>query len=258
MAEMVVYGRLGWRYTLTVLSTSWATNLFIQDQACEVFTLLAATFSLVAMAPSRMKRARGKRSRNKPLGQQNQLTALSRQINGPTYRFRRVFQETITGVASGILAYTPIITLAKLPSVAEFSSLFTEYHISRVTVVFRPVQSTFSLIGPATFPVINTVHDNQDITALSGLTAALQYPSWKQNTFSVSRPTIQYSWAPRVQATSFATSGNGASLLPAKTFLGMSNTNTEHYGLKTVIEEFTTGVQMQVTFLIDFEVRGPK
>jgi len=196
--------------------------------------------------------------RKKSLGQSNQLAGLSRQKLGPNYAFRRTFQETISGNAAGIVAYTPLITLAKLPSNAEFTNLFTEYRFASVTIVFRPVQSTFSLIGPTAFPVVNTVSDYQDVNSLPGLTAALQYPSWKQNTFSQQRPCIQYTWAPRVRTTATAAVGTGSALLPAQSFLTVSNTDVEHVGFKSILEEFFTGVQIQVTVICDFVVRGPK
>lgn len=179
--------------------------------------------------------------------------------SNPIFRFRRVFQEVFTGSASGIIAYSPTVTLGKLPSFVEFQNLFTEYRFTSITCLFRPLQSTFSLVGPTTFPVVNSVFDYTDTAALTGLTAAMQYPSWKQNTFSQSRPHIQIVWKPRIINEGVSTtSGLGYALAPVGQFLSTSGANVEHFGLKTICEEMLTAVQIQVTFLCDLECRNVK
>jgi len=188
----------------------------------------------------------------------DQIVGISRAPSSvPVYKFRRVYQEIISGSVSTIVAYSPVFEINKLPSFTEFTSLFTQYRFARITVLFRPIQSTFSLVGPAVFPVINTVFDYTDAVALSGVTAAQQYPSWKQNTTSLTRPTFQISFVPRTTINSaFPSAATGAVSLPLNTFFTTSDTSVEFYGLKTVIEEFGSGVQIQVTVLVDLECKG--
>jgi len=189
----------------------------------------------------------------------NQLSGLTTAPAPLLHKFRRVYQETISGAVSGIVAYSPSVTLAKMPSFIEISNLYTEYRFTHVTVLFRPVVSTFSLVGPTSFPVVNSVFDYTNVSALASITSAMQYPSWKQNLFSQMRPHIQIGYVPRCVVSSVLTaSGSGLALLPSGTFLTMNNTDVEHFGLKTILQDFPSGVQIEVSFLVDFECRGVK
>jgi hypothetical protein len=195
--------------------------------------------------------------RNKRSVVSRQIDALSTAVALPVHRFRRVYQEIISGAAGGIVSYTPQIRIGILPSVSDFSNLYSEYRVTRVTALFRPLQGTFSLIGPAVFPTVNSVFDYTSGAALSGLSAAFQYPSWKQNAFSQQRPVIQLSWTPRVVVNDLLTIGTaGVALLPSGTFLSINSLDTLYFGLRTVIEEFPSAMQIQVTLLLDLEFKG--
>lgn len=188
---------------------------------------------------------------------QNQLSALMKAPALMTHRFRRVYQETITGNVAGIVAYSPLVTLSKMPSFTEFSNLYNEYRFMQVTVLFRPVVSTFSLIGPLSFPVVNSVIDYTDFAPLSSITAAMQFPSWKQNLFSQTRPHIQLVYNPRVLVGGvFSSTATVAALLPVGSFLTFGASDAQWFGLKTILQDFPTGVQIEVSFLVDFECRG--
>jgi hypothetical protein len=204
-----------------------------------------------------MGRRRRKAPAKRQAVQQNQLSAFSRGPSLLTHRFRRVFQETISGSVAGIVSYNPLVTLDKLPSFSDFVNLYTEYRIVHLKVLFRPLVTTFSLIGASSYPVINTVFDYANNVSLVSTTEAQQFPSWKQNALSVSRPVFQIDYTPRVINTAmFAAVSGGSALFPIGTFLGMQNTTVQHLGLKTMIQDFPSGVQMEVSVVVDLECRG--
>lgn len=209
-------------------------------------------------APKRRGRAPpSRRQKRGATVSSNQLTALMKAPTLASHRFRRVFQETISGSAAGIVAYSPLVVLNKMPSFTEFSNLYNEYRFLTVTCLFRPVQSTFSLIGPTSFPVVNSVIDFTDFAPLSSITAAMQYPSWKQNCFSQTRPHIQLVYNPRVLVGGvFSSTGTVAALLPVGAFLTFGASDAQWFGLKTILQDFPAGVDIEVSFLVDFECRG--
>jgi hypothetical protein len=175
----------------------------------------------------------------------------------PVYKFRRVFQEVFTGSATGVVAYSPAVTLGGLPSSAEFTSLFSEYRIAKITVLFRPDSSLLSVSNP--YPTVNTVFEYTNSTALTGVTAAQQYLSWKQTVFSSNRPVMKIVYMPNAMQSGVLTaSGGGTEKLSRGTFFDTSNTGILFFGLKTIWEGVSTTQAVNVSLIVDVELRGVK
>lgn len=125
-------------------------------------------------------------ARSRPGGvTNNQLAMSQRAPKMQVFRFRRVVQEVLSGSVTGIVGYTPLVTLGKFPSNAEFLALFTQYRLAKLTVLFAPAQDGANFAFP--YPKVNTVFDYTTLAALGSVTEAQQFQSWKQTVFNISR-----------------------------------------------------------------------
>jgi len=187
----------------------------------------------------------------------NQLAMSQAAPRMQTFRFRRVFQEVISGSATGLLGYSPLVNLNKFPSNSEFLNLFTEYRLNKLTVLFAPAQDGANFAFP--YPKLNTVFDYTTTAALASVTDAQQFQSWKQTIFNVTRTQAKVTYRPRVTQTGVNSQfGSTNTILPAGSWLDVANASAAYFGLRTIWENLATTQSVTVTFIGDWEFKGVK
>jgi len=152
---------------------------------------------------------------------------------------RRYDAGTITAstLADSFTQFT--VSLNTLPSYAEFTTLFDQYRILRLSLTFHPLQNEAVNATTAATPGIFTVVDYDDSTTLASLTQTLQYANahWHDGY----RP-FTVTFKPHIAVASYAGSFNGYTNLKDQ-WIDSSSFNVIHYGLKVCMLQCTGAAQ---------------
>jgi len=140
------------------------------------------------------------------------------------------YQSQFGTVGAGGTAYA--FTLAQLPSFNEFTNLFDQYRVKKLTMHFIPRNSTDSLDTPTTnagtgIMRLLTAVDYDDQVIPTTESQLLQYGSAQ---IALLQSPKSVSWVPRVKSTP---SGAAGIVMPPAQWLDCGNPNVLHYGLKT-------------------------
>lgn len=197
-------------------------------------------------------------ARSRPGGvTNNQLAMSQRAPKMQVFRFRRVVQEVLSGSVTGIVGYTPLVTLGKFPSNSEFLALFTQYRLAKLTILFAPAQDGANFAFP--YPKVNTVFDYTTLAALGSVTEAQQFQSWKQTVFNISRTQAKITYTPRLTQTGVNSQfGSSSEVLPVDTWVDVANASAVYFGLRAIWENLSTTQSVTVTLIGDWEFKGVK
>lgn len=173
----------------------------------------------------------GKLGRGKKKQYKKKYVAPKRTIGplGRTSKFiRGCYVGTITSSVSAVTYGSYSFSLADLPSSSEFTNLFDEYKIAKITLQFIPayvqVNNTVGKISPWFMYCI----DKDDVATPSTYTTILQYPSHK--VISMTKG-FTVSFAPRV-ATALYNGGVTTAYGSDARFIDTASDAVPHYGFK--------------------------
>ena len=142
--------------------------------------------------------------------------------------------QKVVGYLNGVSTY-----IANMPSVSEFTSLFSEWRINEVKMTMYFSNNNSSINSPATaLPLINVVFDPVSTTQLT-LSGILQFPGLK--TFQLgnaSQPPPSFSCKPKPLSLQYngVTSSYAQS---AERWISTSYPETQHYAIKVVYDPTT-------------------
>lgn len=144
-----------------------------------------------------------------------------------------------------------VAVLSQLPSVAEFTTLFQEYRITRAVFEFTYLPGSTGRIEPVLW-VGNYV--SAQFSAPSSIDDVLQLSGQKKLTFGPDRRTINVGFVPKIRT------GDTVQQLRVSPWIGMATNNTAHYGLWYWLAFFNTtqtpGSIMHVTATYMVQFRG--
>ena len=166
----------------------------------------------------------------------NSLTVSSAPVGSSVYTTtRRLPLGEILGDGSGSFqnATNYSITLNQLPNASDFTNLFDQYRIDRVTVHFYPRASTVSdtsgLTNPSGVMLLTAAVDLDGAAAPPTLNELLEYGSCQQHMLNQHR---SITFQPRVKTTQAGASGP---LMPIGTWIDSANPNMIYNGLRTYV-----------------------
>lgn len=172
---------------------------------------------------------------------------------GSTMQFTVPAASAYTSVY-GTYSYTPI--LGYLPGYTEFTALFDEYKLDKITLKIIPFQNTFSSESQAggaqmsgSIPILHYINDNDGYTVLNseaGIAEIQQYPGYKR--VPLDKP-YSYSFIPRCRGV--VQTGGGTAVATSGTrnqWLDCGTTDVVHYGTYGIIEAICPNAQLQLDF----------
>lgn len=160
--------------------------------------------------------------------------------------FRPLGRNTVVtrGVFLGNLTSSTVPTfssyqfaLSDLPNNSEFTNLFDEYRILKVSIMFIPYLISTNTSANNPVPIFAYVVDKDDAGTPSSLNDLLQYPACKVQSV-LRRASVKF--VPRISAAVYggpATTSYGSKVM----WLDCSNSGVPHYGLKVHIGSTTAG-----------------
>jgi len=119
--------------------------------------------------------------------------------------------------------------LSALPGVAEFTALYDQYRIDKITAIFLPQQTNAPVASTgATTPVLLVAADYDDATAWTVMTQPLQYENLKFHEFN---KRVDFTFIPRMAVAAYSgTFGSFANVDPQ--WIDSASTNVQFYALK--------------------------
>lgn len=145
------------------------------------------------------------------------------------------------------------VRLADLPNQGEFATLFDQYRITKLNVVFIPNQNyaVVASVGSSTTKIMTAI-DYDDATAWTNVNDALQYESLLISNFDEK---FSRKFKPKTTSAVFDNSQNLVSQTSELTskWLDIANANAQYFGLKYALTQTTSSfasgwrVYMQVS-----------
>jgi hypothetical protein len=167
-------------------------------------------------------------------------------IANSIHRFRRTSTGSdISQMAGSDNTGAYAFVLSAVPGYTEFTSLFDQYRIVMVRVVYRP-RWNFSAIASASSdinPLLITVLDYDDASALT-ITQMLNYPSYKETRFDKDHARCI---KPRIALGAYAGTFTGFANEPAS-WIDCGSPGVQHYGVKYAV----SGGVIGQTALMDY------
>lgn len=163
---------------------------------------------------------------------------LSRRIpnNSRTYTFTRsYFAGQIVSAAALPVFGSLFFTLGNLPNSSEFTSLFDEYRVGKLTFNFVPIKLQGNIDAAYSCPELFTIVDKDDSTVPSSINEFLQSPSMR--IVSSSRRFRRYFY-PKFASSMYVSAvstGYGA----RNGWVDCTNSDVPHYGLKYMMNPST-------------------
>jgi len=175
---------------------------------------------------------------------------------GRSYPFVRFAQYG--NIGSSVAAFTNFawtFRLNDVPNVSEFTSLFDQYRIKKVTLMLIPNQ-TESIPSAANFGLMFRVIDYDDANLLTANTDYMQYQNCQLHPV-VFPGIMEIPVVPRIAS---AVYGGGAFTSYGNTemWLDVASPSVEHYGVKLGISQTTVSVAFQVVAKFELEFRNPR
>lgn len=168
-------------------------------------------------------------------------------------------------VSYGQLSYYSSLT--NIPNVTEFTNLFDQYKIDKVTHKIMPY-STMSVGNNAagtTAPavIVHWVLDHDEATipvsGETGIAELEQYPGYRKKNINSTPNGITISYRPRAAQAVYQGAFTAYAEVPKNTWMNCSNSTIQYYGLKMVIEGLQgavasyTGFRFETTYDISFK-----
>lgn len=217
-----------------------------------------ATSSVDAWKPRARSVPRLYRSSFKRRSTNRWTLAKSVNVRSDIHYFRRFAFKSTISPSPGDVAYGAMsFQLDQLPAYTEFASLFDQYRIEKIDLVFstRLDPSSSSAAAQAWFPRLFTLVDNDDTTTPGGAdelrqSARCQLAIVKPDAF------VKRSFAPKCLSTVYNTAVSSGYALSDSTWLDMATPSVPHYGLKYAVENLSTlntqTILVEVSFHLAF------
>lgn len=174
--------------------------------------------------------------------------------SGYTKWIRRQFVQNAFTATTGVDQQTSWnFQLASLPQYTEFTNLFKEYRIAKVSYRFR----IYKALGTNTTnlnPVVYHAIDERGSSAVASPNDVLAYSSAKISVLTDDKPVTRwFSFRPAVADAVYRGAFSGYAIAK-KQFLSTAYADVQHYGLMTALTQATTGINiaMDVRFLLAF------
>lgn len=201
---------------------------------------------------SRSKTTRSLVKSNNSISRQTRFSRSSASKTLSPHSFTRFTNPVSIGKSTSDVGQGFTVSLADLSNSTEFTNLFDEYIITRVTA-FITVTGINTPGG--TYPIIYLYTDNDDSNAPASLNIALQVDPIRIVPFSASQPFIKHSFTPLVSLTA---GGSGA--MSARGWCDIAYPSIPWYGLKMWIQNYNTNVYtgtfIQIMFKVECQFRG--
>jgi hypothetical protein len=166
-----------------------------------------------------------------------------------TYTFVRQFSSTSLSASSTVDGpFTINFTLSSFPDSTEFTSLFDQYRIAEVRVIFTSI-AALTTPSLSTVPVIHTVIDYDDSNTITTGTS-MEYDSHQVNPVTRSFERVL---RPKAANAAFAGLFTSFSQMPPQTWVDVASPAVQYYGLKGIIPAQATGANQLV---YDVEVQA--
>lgn len=182
-------------------------------------------------------------SRRKAVRGLSRSTIYSPFTQGAIHYFKRSFLlATLTASNAGVQNWAYSFQLSDLPSYTEFTTLFDQYKFIGVKIKMLPVNTQVSIIpqqspvtayGAIGVPMMCTVIDYDDASALSAKNDYLQYQNCQM--FQCVKQHNRY-FQPRLAMSNYTGSFGGYSNLRPQ-WIDCNTNNTQHYGFKVFMEQ---------------------
>lgn len=146
-----------------------------------------------------------------------------------------------------------IFQLQNVPNAGEFTSLFDQYMIKGVKVVFMPRANSAEIGTNQGLVKFFTAIDRDDNTAPTSIAQLLQYENMKCT--ASNRDHSRY-FAPRVAKTVYNTALTSGFGQAGPTWLDCDNAAVPHYGIKYALQQLPAGNQsydIKVTYYLAFK-----
>jgi len=177
----------------------------------------------------------------------------SRQIK--SHKFQRTYDASnvVSQVGADTLGAFSFV-LSSLPGVSNFTNLYDQYRVAKLTFHFINQQTTQATgAAGSTTPILFVAADYDDDTAWGSLSTALQYENLAYVPFYKE---LVYSVKPRVALAAY--SGVFTSFANADSqWIDAASTGVKHYGIKYGISSGTAGTisGWRVLVTVDLEAR---
>jgi len=186
------------------------------------------------------------------------------------YRATPVFTETFVGTpinwsAGGTYATLIQNNLGQIPQVAQYTDLYNQYQIRRVTAIFVPAYDTYQAGAPAGAStaaaprMVYAIQDSAQQLNPTNEADVLQDNGAKIRMFN--KP-VKVSWRPTPAAAMALVQGGFASVNRKYQWFGTTSTAVQHNGLALAFTSSLpvngTPVLAQVYYKITFALRDPK
>lgn len=152
------------------------------------------------------------------------------------YNFKRVTVEALD-ITDTQQNYGRYYALNALHEVSDYTNLFDQYRIAAIKVEFLFDKTGEEVSSVHPMPILSTVIDYDDYTALVDENDYLQYSTYRRS--PINRKHKLY-FRPRVAAAVYQAVGTGYQNIKAP-WLDCANTSVQHYGVKFMTDGSQNG-----------------
>jgi hypothetical protein len=187
------------------------------------------------------------------LGNPTSLKGISAVDKKKTYKFTRHKKTLVAyGTIVGEASWSYKFTLDSLPNYTEFTALFDQYRIDRITFQAIPMQNTYAI--PATQKDVGQLYavvDNDDVSSAT-VADLSQYPNLKVVNFD---ERLRLTFKPRFASAAY--SGAFTSYANTSGWIDCGSPSVEHYGVKLVIGQSNDVVpSWNIFYTVDLSFRA--
>lgn len=154
---------------------------------------------------------------------------------GKPYKFVRTFNSGELPILPADQGYATVFLLSALPNFAEFTALFDQYRIEKVSMTFVIDIADGSLNSTTKWPRLTIAPDYNNQSAPSSEDTLLQYPQCQVYQFSEFNREVTVHIKPKVAATVFRTGITSAYTMQTPGWLDVATSDVPHYGLRYFI-----------------------
>lgn len=215
-----------------------------------------------ARKPTWRRRNYGGAARTKLAYRKGRRTAMSTPMFTETYAGTPiVYNATTPGQSLGLISNK----LSDIPQIADYTNLYNQYCIKRITAIFIPAYNVFDQPGALAASAVAAprfVYSVQDTALVVPPTTEAQVLSDNKAKIKMFTKPVRVSWVPRAQAADALTSGGFVAVNRSNAWYNTAvGANVLHNGLQYA---FTNDVALsgnpvlaQVYFKVTFALRDP-
>jgi len=159
---------------------------------------------------------------------------------GRSYKIARTFNSGELPTLPSDQGYATVFLLSALPNFAEFTALFDQYRIEKVSMKFVLDIADGALNSTTKYPRIAIAPDFNNQNAPSSEDILLQYPQCQIYQFSATNRELSVDIKPMVAATVFRTGITSAYTMQTPGWLDVATSDVPHYGLRYYISNHNT------------------